>query len=104
MAGRFGTYKAAELEAVIREGAREAMRVGRLGCIVKVTDHVHESRFQDQSGWIRAELGVPFDVVHQVRPRNLEDGKWKGCYSARSNGAVYLAFRHGSQLHQERKA
>jgi hypothetical protein len=103
MARRFGTYTAADLEPTIRRGCREAMRVGRLGCIVKVTDHVHGRRFWDQSGWVRDELGVPYDVVHQVRPRNLEDGKWRNVFSARSNGAVYLAFRHGDQRHRARR-
>ena len=103
MAERFGTYRASDLEAVLRRGAREALRVGRLGCIVKVTDHVHGHRFWDQSGWIREELGIPYDVVHEVRARNLEDGKWRGVYSARSNGAVYLAFRHGDQRHVARR-
>jgi hypothetical protein len=78
------------------------MRVARLGAIVKVTDHVHEQRFQDQSGWVRDELGTPYDVVHQVRRSNLEDGKWRGVYSARSNGVVSLAFRHGDQRHHAR--
>jgi hypothetical protein len=102
MARRFGTYKAAELEAAIRAGCREAMRVGCLGCIVKVCDHVHGQRFQWMTGWVTAELGTPFDVVHQVRPGNLEDGKWRNVLSARSNGAVYSAFRHGDQRHVRR--
>jgi hypothetical protein len=102
MAKRFGTYKAGDLEPTIRAGCREAMRVGRLGCIVKVTDHVHCQRFIWQTGWVSDELGTPYDVVHQVRPRNLEDGNWRNVFSARSNGAVYLAFRHGDQLHRAR--
>jgi hypothetical protein len=104
MARRFGTYRDADLEPTIRRGCREAMRVGRLGCIVKVTDQTHAQRFQDQSGWVRDELGVPYDVVHQVRPRNLGDAKWRHVFSARSNGAVYLAFRHGDQRHRARRA
>jgi hypothetical protein len=94
--------KDADLEPTIRRGCREAMRVGRLGCIVKVTDQVHGLRFRDQSGWGRGELGFPYDVVHQMRPRNLEDRKWRHVLSARSNGAVYLAFRHGDQRHRAR--
>jgi hypothetical protein len=102
MAKRFGTYKADELKDVIQAGCREAMRVARLGAIVKVTDHVHAQVFYDQTGWVREVLGTPYDVVHQVREGNLEDGKWRGVYSARSNGATYLAYRHGDQKHRER--
>jgi hypothetical protein len=99
MARRFGTYTVGELESQIRAGCREAMRVARLGAIVKVTDHVHGQRFRHQSAWVCDELGTPYEIVHQVRPGNLEDGKWRNVLSARSNGAVYLAFRHGDQRH-----
>ena len=104
MARRFGTYRNGDLERAVRAGCREAMRVGRLGCIVKVTDHTHGQTFTWQTGWVTDELGAPYDVVHQVRARNLEDGRWRGAYSARSNGSVYLAFRHGDQRHRARGA
>jgi hypothetical protein len=94
MGTRFGTFKQADLEPAVRQGSKEAWRVGRLGVIVKATDAMHGSRFVRMSGWIYAELGEPYDVVHQVRARPLIDPRWKDPpLSARNNGASYLVFR-----------
>jgi hypothetical protein len=65
MGQRYGTYRQAELEPAVRQGAREAWRVARLGVIVKVTDAIHAQRFVRMSGWIYGELGEPYEVVHQ---------------------------------------
>jgi hypothetical protein len=100
MGARYGGFRdAAEMEAAIRAGAREAWRVARIGVIVKLADHVHGQRLVLLSDWIRAELGVPYEVVHQARRVGLADGKWNGHYSARRNHSTYFAFRRGDQRH-----
>ena len=102
MGQRYGTYRQRELEPAIRAGCREAWRVARLGVLVKVTDAVHGQTFIRMSGWVYAELGEPFDVVHgQHRP--LIDGKWlEPQLSARNNGSTYLIFRRDGARHVRR--
>jgi len=104
MGARFGTYRTlAALEAAVRQGAREAWRVARVGVVVKVTDAMHASRFVRMSGWIYAELGEPYDVVHQVRARPLVDPRWRQPQlSARNNGSTYLIFRKDGPEHRRR--
>jgi hypothetical protein len=104
MGRRFGTYRTLDaLESAVRQGAREAWRVARVGIVVKVTDAVHASRFVRMSGWIYDELGEPYDVVHQVRRRPLIDPRWKEPQlSARNNGATYLIFRKDGPVHRRR--
>jgi hypothetical protein len=101
MRARYDTVSDADIEPLFRAAARESMRVARLGLIFKVCPQVHGSRFNDQTEWIRDELGVPYQEIHDVRPR------WAGArqppqYSAYVNGAVYLIYRRGSQYHRAR--
>jgi hypothetical protein len=104
MGTKFGTYRTlSALESAVRQGAREAWRVARLGTIVKVTDAMHASRFIRMSGWIYDELGEPYDVVHQVRSRPLIDPRWREPQlSARNNGSTYLVFRKDGSEHRRR--
>ena len=100
MGRRFGTALNADLHTLVARGASEAWRVSRLGCVIKVTDHVHGQRLQLESDWVRdALLADPYDVVHQVRKRSLVDPRWKQQLSAYSNGSTFLVFRHGPQTH-----
>jgi hypothetical protein len=104
MGRRFGTYRSAELEPAVRAGCREAWRVACLGVVVKVCDQVHGQRFVRMSGWVIDELGEPYEVVHAVRPRALEDPKWRmPQLSARNNGATYLVFRKDGSRHVRRR-
>jgi len=100
---RFGTYANGQIQDVIRAGAYEALRVGRLGCVVKVTDHVHAQTFVRETGWVIAELGEPFDVVHQTRARAFVDPKWGEQLSAYNNGSTYLIFRKDGPTHVRRE-
>jgi len=105
MADRFGTLPSDQLPSLVREGAREAWRVARLGIVVKVTDHSHSGRFVVESDWVRSALeGVElYEVVHQVRSGALIDPKWEvPQLSAYNNGATYLIFRKDSPLHLRR--
>jgi len=106
MAERFGTYPEAQLAEAIGGGAREAWRVARLGIVVKITDHVHASRYQLESDWVRSALdGIePYDVVHQVRSGALVDPKWGDQMSAYNNGSTYMIFRKDGPLHKRRNA
>jgi len=107
MRKRFDTYPNSELREVMIQGAREAWRVARIGTIIKVTDQVHDTVFQHQSGWIVEALGTPYQIVHGTRTRAIEFRKWRirGCQiSPYSNGSVYLVHRHGDQRHVRRNA
>jgi hypothetical protein len=102
MGDQFGTYPDAELKEAIQDGAREAWRVGRLGCVIKVTDHVHGELFQEQTDWVKEALGIPlFEKVHQTRSRSLIDPKWEQPQlSAYNNGSTYLIFSKRGPLHR----
>jgi hypothetical protein len=98
-----GMYKHHELEPAVRAGVREAWRVGRVGALIKVVDAVHGQQLVRMSGWVLDELGEPYELAYQVRKRALIDPKWgPRQLSARNNGAVYLAYRRGSQKHVRR--
>jgi hypothetical protein len=103
MGERFGTLVDEDLETAIRKGCREAWRIGRLGTIVKVTDHVHGQRYVLESDWARDAIGEPpFDEVYQVRANAVIDPKWHAQLSAYNNGSTYLIFRKGDQRHVRR--
>jgi hypothetical protein len=97
---RFGTLRNADLEPLVRAGVAETWRVSRVGLLVKVTDHCHAQRFQDESAWVQETIGRPYQrvyAVHEPIGRRTEPQ-----LSADSNGSVYLIFRRGSQLHGRR--
>jgi len=93
MGNRYGTYRGPELEEVVRVGSREAWRVGRLGCLIKVTDGVHGGRLVLMSRWVMEELGDPYDIVHKTRERPMVDPRWRAQRHAYNNGATFLAYR-----------
>jgi hypothetical protein len=100
MADRYGTIPDDQIEDVIRDGCREAWRIGRLGAVIKVTDHVHGQRYVLESDWVREAIGQPpFDEVYQVRGHGMIDPKWQEQLSAYNNGATYLIFRKDGPLH-----
>jgi hypothetical protein len=102
MATRYGTVRSvAELRAMIAAGAREAWRVSSVGVIVKVTEHHHGGRFLNQSGWIETAIGAPlYTKLSTIRTAGLARiRRWKAERVPRSNGAVYLVFRHGASSH-----
>jgi len=103
MGAKFGTFDDMDIEAAIQAGCREAWRIGRLGTVVKVTDHVHGSRYVLESDWVRAAIGQPpFDEVYQVRANAVIDPKWNEQLSAYNNGATYLIFRKDGPMHVRR--
>ena len=103
---RFASYRSEdEAHATVQAGAREAWRVARLGCLVKIQGHIHASRYVDMEAWIRAALdGWPlYGRVEQVRPVKLLGANWTDQLSVWSNSATFLAFRHGDQRHVRRR-
>jgi hypothetical protein len=106
MGRRFGTAKGPALEAMIRDGAREAWRISNLGILVKVLDHTHGQKLVLETDWVRSALEnrAPYEVVFQTRKRSVVDPKWGRQLSAYSNGATFLAFRKGDQRHIPRDA
>jgi hypothetical protein len=104
MGQRYGTYSGDQLQQAIVAGTGEAWRVGKLGIVVKVTDHVHGQRYVEESDWVRMALEdqTPYEVVHQVRSGALIDPKWEEQLSAYNNGSTYLIFRKGRQEHVRR--
>lgn len=104
MGAKFGTFEDADIEQAIQDGCREAWRIGRLGTVVKVTDHVHGQRYVLESDWVREAIGQPpFDEVYQVRANAVIDPKWTEQLSAYNNGATYLIFRKDGPLHKRRR-
>ncbi len=103
MGERFGTYDSmADMEKAIGDGCREAWRIGKLGAIVKVTDHVHGQRYVLESDWVREAIGQkPFDEVYQVRTGAVIDPKWEAQLSAYNNGSTYLIFRKDGHIHKK---
>ena len=100
MANKFGTIPDDEIEGAIQAGCREAWRIGRLGTVIKVTDHVHGQRYVIESDWVREAIGQPpFDEVYQVRTGAVIDPKWQEQLSAYNNGATYLIFRKDGPIH-----
>ena len=105
MGAKFGTYDDNDIEQAIQDGCREAWRIGRLGTVIKVTDHVHGQRYVLESDWVREAIGrAPFDEVYQVRANAVIDPKWTEQLSAYNNGATYLIFRKDGPLHKRRNS
>lgn len=108
MGRRFGAYASdLEIEDSIAAGCREAWRVARLGVIVKVSQHTHESRFVDMQGWVREALGQSlYGQVEQVRQSNkIVGSNWSPDQqlSVWCNSATFMAFKHGDQRHVRRR-
>jgi len=102
MGDKFGTIPDDEMEDAIQAGCREAWRIGRLGTVIKVTDHVHGQRYVIESDWVREAIGQPpFDEVYQVRTGAVIDPKWQEQLSAYNNGSTYLIFRKDGPLHKK---
>lgn len=102
MGKRFGSAAGTEgLNRLVTDGALEAWRIARVGILVKLADHSHGGGFLQLSRWVAERLGVePYFVAHTTRAPLL-DGKWEAQRVPRSNGAVYLVWRKGSQQHRD---
>jgi hypothetical protein len=96
-----------ESEASIARLCRELWRVSRLGIVVKVQDHIHDSRLIRMSDWVRAavpmaqydELLVPDEQDKVIDP------KWKQPQlSFYRDHSVYLIFRKDGPVHKRRRA
>jgi hypothetical protein len=103
MGPRFGTVKGTPgLDLLVRAGVREALRIARIGILVKLADTSHGGLFLQLSQWVYEELGVaPYFVAHTYRPRPLRDGKWRVQRVPRNNGAVWLLFRKDGGRHRD---
>lgn len=97
---RFGTARGRDgLFRLVTAGVREAWRVSSVGIVVKLADSSHGGRYLQLSRWVYDALGVePYCVSHTTR-RPLRDPKWKVQRVPRSNGAVYLVWRHDGGSH-----
>jgi hypothetical protein len=105
MGARFKTFATiAELRDAIEAGCREAWRVSRLGVIVKVQNHIHESRLIQMTRWVEDAIPSPlYDELHLQRPAKLLDGKWSDQLSVWRNHSTLMVFRHGDQRHNRRR-
>lgn len=102
MGQRFGSAQGTEgLDRLVTAGALEAWRIARIGMLVKLADHSHGGEFLQLSRWVMDRLGIaPYFVAHTTRAPLL-DGKWEVQRVPRSNGAVYIVWRKGSQQHRD---
>jgi hypothetical protein len=105
MGARFKTFATlADLREAVEQGCREAWRVSRLGVIVKVQNHIHESRLIHMTRWVEEAVGAPlYDELHLQRAAKLLDRKWNDQLSVWRNHATFLVFRHGDQRHVRRR-
>lgn len=103
MARRFRTVRGtAALRELVVAGAREAWRIAAVGILVKLADHAHGGELLCLSDWVKAAIDVrPYAVLHTYRRGYLRDGKHVRERVPRSNGAVYLAFRHDGHRHKD---
>jgi hypothetical protein len=105
MGRRFGSYNGVDdVKAAVQAGCREAWRVSSIGVIVKVQNHTHGQRSVRMTRWV--EDVFPHDAygeIHLQRPHKLLDPKWSEQLSIYSNGATFLAYRHGDQRHGRRR-
>lgn len=107
MGNQFGTYPTIEhLRGAVALGAREAWRVARLGCIIKVQDYIHGQRAVWMSDWVKAALHPtePYDFLMTIQARKLIDPKWNEQRSVWRNHATYWVFRKDGPVHSERRA
>jgi hypothetical protein len=99
---RYGSIRTTTaLRDLIVDGAREAWRISRVGILVKVTDHHHGGVFVDETAWIRDAIPAhPYTRLSTVRARGLVSPRqWRAERVPRSNGAVYLVYRHDDHRH-----
>lgn len=83
-------------------GSLEAWRVSRLGIIVKLTDASHGSELVMLSYEVIRALGArAYGQITTYRPAGIADPKHTVQRTPDSNGAIYLAFRHGSHQHRD---
>lgn len=103
MGRRFGTVRgSAGLRALVEAGALEAWRIARVGVLVKLADSCHGGELLRLSDWVTQVIPErPYAVLHTYRPFNLEDGRWQVARAPRSNGAVWLCFRHDGHRHRD---
>lgn len=99
-----GTAKgnAALIEDVVA-GAREAMRIARIGIIAKIIDASHGGELVSLSDAVRRALEparVYFELV-TVKAKALRDPKHKVQRVPDNNGAIYLAFRKDGHRHRD---
>lgn len=101
---RFGSFPTIEaLKSAVRIGCKQARRVSRVGCIVKVQDYIHASRLVPMSLWVIEALGEPFDLLHLRSPSKIRDPKWTRQLSIWRNHATFLCFRWDGPEHKPRR-
>jgi hypothetical protein len=102
MGKRFGSAMGSDgLDQLVTAGVREAMRIARIGVLVKLADSSHGGEFLQLSRWVLDQFDAqPYFVAHTTRSQ-LEDGKWKVQRVPRSNGAVYLVWRKAGHEHRD---
>lgn len=111
MGNRFGAHQSDDLiKDNIQAGLIEAWRCSRLGVVVKVSQHTHESKFVDMQGWVREAAeewwGVPlYGQVEQLRQTSKMIGSnWDAQkqLSVWCNSATFLIYKKGDQRHKRR--
>ena len=80
----------------VQAGAREALRVGRLGCIVKVQDYIHSHKPVWMSKWVWDALGEPYDFLTLRVPSKLKATNWSEQRSVWRNHSTFWVYRHRS--------
>jgi hypothetical protein len=105
---QFGSYPTiADLRHAVTLGTREAVRVARVGIVVKVMDYIHASRLVRMSRWVEEAAGLDlYDFVMVESPSKIEDGRWTkhgAQLSVRSTATTWLVFRKDGPVHRRRR-
>lgn len=80
----------------VQQGCREAFRVGRLGCLVKVQDYIHDHKPVWMSAWVWEALGEPYDCLTLRTPSKLIATNWGAQKSVWRNHSTFYVWRRRS--------
>lgn len=106
MGAQFSTYASEDdARAAVQMGTIEAMRLARLGIIVKVQNYIHASRLVHMTRWVEDALPYPlYDELHLKQAAKLADPKWTRQLSVWRNHTTFLVFRKDGPIHRARGA
>lgn len=84
------------VKASVQAGCAEAMRVARLGLIVKVQDYIHSHRPVWMSMWVWEALGEPYDFLTLRAGPKMKATNWTEQKSVWRNHSTFWVYRKKS--------
>lgn len=93
--GGYGIGAIPRLKQSVQQGAHEAFRVCRKGCIIKVQDYIHSGRPVWMSMWVWEALGEPYDFLTLRNPKMCASS-WVHQLSVWRNHSTFWVYRKDS--------